>query len=104
MDPGILLGALAFGTIGAVILASVWHLTKFLRHPDNRHHAHNVFVGDGAAAATTTAEDATSGSQLAKPLSVRLDESIASQHEADPAQAQTQVQRTEQFRREQAAV
>ena len=104
MNPGLLLGALAFGTIGIVIIASVLHLTRFLRHPDNRQHAHNVFVGDGKAAATTTADQAAPDSQLAKPLSVRLDQSIASQHEVDPGEAQTKGQRTEQFNREKAAI
>ena len=103
MDPGTLIGALALGSIGIVLLASVWHFAKFLRQPENLDHAKNIFVTDGKAAATVTAEQAAPGSQLAKPLSVRLDQSIDSQHEVDPSNRQTQAQRTQQFHRERTA-
>ena len=104
MDLGILLGALALGTIGMFLLASIWHVATFLGSGENRRHAHNVFVGNGKAAATVTAEQAHPGSQLSKPLSVRLNESIDSQHEVDPSSAQTQVQRATQYHRERIAI
>lgn len=98
-----ILGALAIGTLGIVLVALLWHAISLLRHPSNRFHFHNIFIRDGKAAATSTAEDAEPGTQLAKPLSVRLNESIDSQHEVDPSSASTQVQRTSTFNRERAA-
>ena len=100
MDPGLLLGALAFGTIGIGLIAMIWHFTSQLRDPANRSHAHNIFVRKGKAASTTTAENAEPGSQLSKPLSVRLNESIGSQHDVDPASASTQADRATAFHRE----
>lgn len=101
MAPTMLLGALSFGTIGAVLLGMIWHFFRQLRDPANRFHARNIFVRRGKAAATKTAENAEDGSQLSKPLMVRLNESIDSQHEAEPSVA-SKARRTAAFNRERA--
>lgn len=103
MGTGSLIGALAFGTLGIGLLAVIWHFSSMLREPTNRFHAWNIFIRNGKAAATSTAEQAEPGSQLSKPLMVRLNESIDSQHEVDPSLASTQAQRVEAFHSERAA-
>ena len=103
MEPGTLLGTLAFGTLGIGLIALIWHFSSMLRDPTHRFHAWNIFVRNGKAAATNTAEQAEPGSQLSKPLMVRLNESIDSQHEVDPARVSTQANRVEAFHAERVA-
>lgn len=100
MQSETLLGALAFGTLGIGLIAVIWHFSSMLRDPAHRFHAWNIFIRNGKAAATSTAEQAEPGSQLSKPLMVRLNESIDSQHEVDPSLASTQSHRAEVFHRE----
>ena len=103
MGSGTLLGTLAFGTLGIGLIALIWHFTSMLRDPAHRFHARNIFVGNGKAAATSTAEQAEPGSQLSRPLMVRLNESIDSQHEVDPSLVSTQAHRVEAFHSERVA-
>lgn len=78
-----IIGALAFVTIGLVIVIAIYHFGTFLKDPRNRGAAANV-VSDGKAASTKVAEEAPAGSYHDRPLKARLDGSDASAHPDDP--------------------
>lgn len=78
-----IIGALAFVTIGLVIVIAVYHFGTFLKDPRNRGAAVNVASG-GKAASTRVAENAPAGSYHDRPLKARLDDSAASSHPDDP--------------------
>lgn len=78
-----IVGALAFFTIGAVVLISVYHFGTFLKDPQNRGAAANVAAGNKAAS-TRVAEEAPVGSYHDRTLKERLDDSPASAHPLDP--------------------
>lgn len=90
MDPGYLIGTLAFFTIGSVLLLSVAHFRQLLINPKDRFHIDNI-MHDGKSATTMAEEAAPAGSVM--PLKERLDNSIASQHPADPGAATSQADR-----------
>ena len=47
-----IIGALAFVTIGLVLLTSIYHFGYFLKDPRNKGAAKNVFVDDGESETT----------------------------------------------------
>lgn len=52
MNPDYLLGALAFLTIGGVIVLSIVHFGTMMKEKRNRDHAMNALVEDGSSAHT----------------------------------------------------
>ena len=94
MDPGIIIGALAFLTIGTVLAVSVLHFGSHLRNGDNRFHALNILKG-GKSATLAFAEAVPAGSAV--PLKTRLDQSIDSQHPDDPTSGRSKAERTADF-------
>ena len=77
-----IIGALAFVTIGLVMLLAIYHFGTFLKDPRIRGAAANVVSG-GTAASTKVAEEAPDGSYHDRPLKAQLDRSEASAHPDD---------------------
>ena len=82
MDPGFTIGSLAVFTIGSVLVFAVLHTRSFLRDPENRFHMRNVWSRRGRSATATAEASAPAGESV--PLVVRLNNSIASAHPAEP--------------------
>ena len=61
-----IIGALAFVTIGLVVMLAVYHFGTFLKDPRNRGAAANV-VSDGTSATTKVQEEAAPGSYHDQP-------------------------------------
>ena len=82
MDPGFTIGTLAVFTIGSVLVFALLHMRTFLRDPKNRFHMRNVWSRHGKSATATAEASAPAGESV--PPVVRLDNSIASAHPAEP--------------------
>ena len=78
-----LVGAIAFVTLGSVIVFAVAHFAGLLKQPEQRETARNIASG-GKSATTSVREEAPDGSYHDRPLKQRLDDSHASAHPADP--------------------
>lgn len=76
--------ALAFGTIGIVIVFAVVHIGRLMNRPEHRATAQNIAAG-GKSATSSVREDAAEGSYHDRPLKQRLDDSHASGHPHDPS-------------------
>jgi hypothetical protein len=78
-----IIGALAFVTIGLVIVFAVYHFGYWLKDPRNRGAALNVAQG-GESATTRVQREASAGSYNDRSIKERLDGSHASSHPDDP--------------------
>lgn len=78
-----IVAALAFGTLGVVIVFAVLHLGRLLKRPEQRDTARNIASGEKSASQSVH-DDAPDGSYHDRPLKERLDGSHASAHPADP--------------------
>ena len=78
-----IVAALAFGTLGVVIVFAVLHLGRLMKRPEQRETAKNIATG-GRSASQSVHDEAPDGSYHDRPLKERLDGSQASAHPADP--------------------